>query len=87
MKAELEIDMYIDIGSKGVNYGLYFGDACMPAYESEQSWEEIVDRTVGYHVVPLSETIGTRDLKELEKLADRLDDIAILIRKKIEKYR
>ena len=86
MKAEIDVDMYIDVESSGIKYGLYFGDSCEPACETVESWEDIVKRTVEYHIIPLSETLDPYGKEELEKVASGLENFANLIRKEIKTY-
>jgi hypothetical protein len=57
MKAELEIELYADVEPEGILRALYLGQACEPNFEGVETWEEIVERNIEYHLVPGSNTI------------------------------
>ena len=87
MKAELELDVCIEVEPEGINRLLFIGQACEPNYESFDSWEEIVERTIGYHLVPGSNTIRQADVEQLEKTIAGLEHAVALFREKIEQHK
>ena len=86
MKAEIEIDVYGDISAEGIRRSLYIGDACEPAFEDVESWEEIVERDIGYYIIPGSNTISPTDLIELDKTVAGLEHAIALIRMKMANF-
>ena len=87
MKAELEIDVYADVEPEGIARALYLGEACEPNFEGVESWEEIVERNIGYHLVPGSNTILPADIEQLEKTIAGLEHAVNLFRDKIEHHK
>jgi hypothetical protein len=88
MKAELEIDMYTDVEPDGIQRSLYIGEgSCEPLTFQLESWEEIVERTIGYYRIPNDDTIAPGDAEELEKIAAGLEKAAALFREKIEQHK
>ena len=81
MKAEIEIDMYTDISAEGIQRTLYVGDSD-GAYEDVESWEEIVERNIGYHTIP-DNTISPMELIELDKTVAGLEYALALFRTKM----
>lgn len=87
MKAELEIDLYADVEPEGITRALYLGQSCEPNYESLDTWEEIVERNIGYYLVPGSNTIRPADVEQLEKTIAGLEHAIKLFREKIEQHK
>jgi hypothetical protein len=88
MKTEIEIDVCADVEVKGLSRSLYLGEgACEPAFEDVESWEEIVERNIGYYICPGSETISSVDMKELEKTVAGLEHAIVLFKEKMEQYK
>ena len=87
MKAELEIGVYADVEPEGITRELYLGEAFEPNFEGVESWEEIVERTIGYHLVPGSNTIRPADIEQLEKTIAGLEHAVNLFRDKIEQHK
>ena len=87
MKAELEIDVYADVAPEGIIRALYFGTACDANFERVETWEEIVEGNIGYHLVPGSNTIRPGDVKQLEKTIAGLEHAIKLFREKIEQHK
>lgn len=87
MKAELEIDLYADVEPEGIVRSLFLGEACDPNFEGVESWEEIVERNIEYHLVPGSNTISSVDVEQLEKIVAGLEHAIALFRKKIEQHK
>ena len=87
MKAELELDVCIEVEPEGISRLLFIGQACEPNYESFDSWEEIVERTIGYHLVPGSNTIRQADVEQLEKTIAGLEHAVALFKEKIEQHK
>lgn len=88
MKTEIEIDMYADLEPEGIIRALYLGEgACEPAFEATESWEEIVERNIGYYIRPGLETISSVDMKELEKRVAGLEHAIVLFKEKMEQYK
>ena len=86
MKAEIEIDVYADISAEGIRRSLYISDACEPAFEDVESWEEIVERNIGYYIIPVSNTISPTDLIELDKTVAGLEHAIALFRMKMGNF-
>ena len=87
MKAELEIDVYADVEPEGITRALYLGTACEPNFEGVETWEEIVERNIGYHLVPGSNTIRSADVELLEKTIAGLEHAIALFREKIAQHK
>ena len=87
MKAELEIDVYADVEPEGITRALYLGTACEPNFEGVEPWEEIVERNIGYYLVPGSNTIRPADVEQLEKTIAGLEHAIKLFRDKIEQHK
>jgi len=87
MKAELEIDLYADVEPEGIIRALYLGTACEPNFEGVESWEEIVERNIGYYLVPGSNTIRPGDVEQLEKTIAGLEHAIALFREKIAQHK
>lgn len=82
MKTEIEIDMYADISAEGITRALYLGEACEPNFEGLETWEEIVERNIGYHTIP-DNTISPMELIELDKTVAGLEYALALFRTKM----
>jgi hypothetical protein len=88
MKTEIEIDMYADLKPEGIRRELYIGEgACEPVFEDEESWEEIVERNIGYYIVPLTNKIRQDDMEELEKRVAGLEHAIALFKEKMEEHK
>lgn len=88
MKTEIEVDVYADLEPEGIIRAIYLGEgACEPAFEGVESWEEIVERNIGYYIRPGSETISSVDMKQLEKTVAGLEHAIALFREKMEQYK
>ena len=88
MKTEIEIDMYADVEPEGIIRAIYLGEgACEPAFEGVESWEEIVERNIGYYIRPGLETISSVDMEELQKRVAGLEHAIALFREKMEQYK
>ena len=88
MKAEIEIDMYVDLEPEGIRRALYIGEgACEPELEALDTWEEIIERNIGYYIRPITKTISSYDLEELEKIAAGMEQAIALFKAKIEEYK
>ena len=86
MKTEIEIDVYADISAEGIERSLYIGDACEPNFEGLETWEEIVERNIGYYIIPGSNTISPADLIELDKTVAGLEHAIALFRMKMGNF-
>ena len=84
MKTEIELDLYADVEPEGIVRSVYFGEACEPALESRESWQEIVERNVGYYIRPNEGTISSADLKQLEKTVAGMENAVALLRAKMQ---
>ena len=87
MKIEIDIDVYADISAEGIERSLYIGDECEPNFEHVESWEEIVERNIGYYIIPGSNTISPADLIELDKTVAGLEHAILLFKEKKEQYK
>lgn len=87
MKAEIEIDMYADVEPEGLRRSLYIGDACEPAFEVTESWEEMVERNIGYYIRPGLKTISHVDMKELEERVAGMEHAIALFKEKMEEHK
>lgn len=88
MKTLIEVDVFADVHPEGIERSLYLGEgACEPAFEDVESWEEIVERNIGYYIRPGLETISSVDMEELEKTVAGLEHAIALFKKKMEKYK
>jgi DNA-binding MurR/RpiR family transcriptional regulator len=88
MKAEIEIDMYVDLEPEGIRRELYIGEgACEPELESLDTWEEIIERNIEYYIRPIDKTISSYDMEGLEKIVAGMEQAVALFKEKIEEYR
>jgi hypothetical protein len=87
MKAELEIELYADVEPEGILRALYLGQACEPNFEGVETWEEIVERNIEYHLVPGSNTIRSADVERLEKTIAGLEHAIALFKEKIAQHK
>ncbi len=87
MKIEIDIDVYADISAEGIERSLYIGDECEPNFEHVESWEEIVERNIEYHIRPGLGTISPDEMKELEKIVAGLEHAIVLFKEKMEQYK
>ena len=88
MKTEIEIDVCADIEVEGISRSLYLGEgACEPAFEDVESWEEIVERNIGYYVHPLTNKIRQADMEELQKRIAGLEHAIALFKEKMEEHK
>ena len=88
MKTEIEVDLYADVEPEGIMRGLYLGEgSCEPSFEGVESWEEIVERNIGYYIRPGLETISSVDMEELEKTVAGLEHAIALFGEKMEQYK
>ena len=88
MKASIEVDMYADVTPEGIIRSVYIGEgACEPAFESTESWVEIVERNIEYHIRPGLGTISSDEMKELEKIVAGLEHAIVLFKEKMEQYK
>ena len=86
MKIEIDIEVYADISAEGIERSLYIGDACEPNFEGLETWEEIVERNIGYYIIPGSNTISPADLIELDKTVAGLEHAIALFRLKMGNF-
>ena len=86
MKTEIEVEVYADISAEGIERSLYIGDACEPNFEGLETWEEIVERNIGYYIIPGSNTISPADLIELDKTVAGLEHAIALFRMKMGNF-
>ena len=88
MKAEIEIDMYVDLEPEGIRRALYIGEgACEPELEALDTWEEIIERNIGYYIRPITNKISPGEMEELEKIAAGLEHAIALFKAKIEEHK
>lgn len=86
MKFEVEVDMYADIYPEGIKRSVFIGDTCEPCFEQMESWQDIIDRNVGYYVRPISKTISAEDLEELNQTLKGFETAAKMLKKTIKAY-
>ena len=87
-KRIIEIDVCADIEVDGIRRSLYLGEGvCEPAFEDVESWEEMVERNIGYYIRPGSETISSVDMEELQKSIAGLERAIALFKEKMEEYK
>lgn len=87
MVAQIEIDVCADVEAAGISRSLYLGEgACEPAFEDVESWEEIVERNIGYYVNPLTNKIRQGDMEELQERIAGLEYAITLFKKAMEEY-
>lgn len=85
MKTEIEIDVYVDVEPDGLTSELYIGDgACEPAFTGLETWEEIIERNIGYYIVPGSGKIRPGDTEEVNKIIVGMEDAIALFKKRLE---
>jgi hypothetical protein len=86
MKAEIEVDMYIELEPEGLTRSLYLGDDCEPTFTAKDSWEEIIERNIEYYRIPGSNEISTADLKALKTLVKGLKQAAKKFENRIKEF-
>ena len=85
---DIDIDLYADLDPEGIIREIYVGEeACQPTFEGVESWEDIVERNVGYYVRPGLKTISPLDMEELEKKVAGLEHAITLFKEKMEQYK
>ena len=88
MKAQIEVDMYIDLEPQGIRRALYIGEgACEPELEDLDSWEEIIERNIGYYIRPVENKISQGDMEDLEKIVAGMEQAVALFKEKLEEYK
>jgi hypothetical protein len=85
VKTEIEIDVYADVVPEGISRSLWIGDVDEPDVELVESWEDIVERVIGYYVIPSSNTISPQDLIELDETVAGLELAVAQFRQKMAK--
>ena len=85
-KRIIEIDVCADIEVDGICRALYLGEG-EPAFEEVESWEEMVERNVGYYVNPITNKIWQADMEELQKRIAGLEHAIALFKEKMEEYK
>ena len=85
MKTEIEVDVFADVEVEGISRSLYLGEgACEPAFEDVESWEEIIERNIGYYIVPGSGKISPGDAEEVNKIIVGMEGAIALFKKRLE---
>lgn len=88
MVTEIEIDMCADIEVDGISRSLYLGErSCEPVFEDLESWEEMIERNIGYYIRPDTGTISSVDMKELQERVAGLEHAVVLFKEKLEQYK
>ena len=88
MKAQIEVDMYVDLEPQGIRRALYIGEgACEPELEDLDSWEEIIERNIGYYIRPVENKISQGDMEDLEKIVAGMELAVALFKEKLEEYK
>ena len=83
MKTEIEVEVYADISAEGIEQSCYIGE---DNFEDVESWEEIIERNIGYYIIPGSNTISPADLIELDKTVAGLEHAIALFRMKMGNF-
>ena len=83
MKTEIEVEVYADISAEGIERSCYIGE---DNFEDVESWEEIIERNIGYYIIPGSNTISPADLIELDKTVAGLEHAIALFRTKMGNF-
>ena len=77
--------MFADVEVEGISRSLYLGEgACEPAFEDVESWEEIIERNIGYYIVPGSGKIRPGDAEEVNKIIVGMEGAIALFKKRLE---
>ena len=87
MKAEIEVDMYVELQPEGFTRSLYIGDDCEPTFSVTDSWEEVIERNIEYYLIPGSNKIDDADLKQLEALVKGLKTCVKKFEKRIKEFK
>ena len=83
MKIEIDIEVYADISAEGIERSCYIGE---DNFEDVESWEEIIERNIGYYIIPGSNTISPADIIELDKTVAGLEHAIALFRTKMGNF-
>tara|TARA_X000001382_G_scaffold7081_1_gene5449 strand:+ start:30 stop:302 length:273 start_codon:yes stop_codon:yes gene_type:complete len=83
MKTEIEVEVYADISAEGIERSCYIGE---DNFEDVESWEEIIERNIGYYIIPGSNTISPADIIELDKTVAGLEHAIALFRTKMGNF-
>ncbi len=86
MKVEIDLDMSVDIEPRGLSQTLYVSDSCEPAFEVNESWEDLVKRTMEYYILPGNELMRSDDLESLKDMVIGLEYGVSLFKEKIRYY-
>ena len=78
--------MYTDLTAEGIQRELYIGRDEEAYTVDNESWEQIVERNIGYHVVPHRNIIRAEDMKHLEELVVGLERAIALFKKKMKEH-
>lgn len=87
MQVKLDVDVYADLEPTGIYRSLYIGDNCEPCFHHVDTWEEVVERQIAYHVVPGVNTIRNADADDLLQIAAGLEKAASLLKNRVEEMR
>ena len=87
MKTEIDIDLYAGLEHDGISQCLYLGDAGEPTFENLVTWEEIVEREIGYRISPSTETIPPPEMKNLEEIVAGLENAILMFKAKMEEFK
>lgn len=86
MKTEMVVEVVADIDPKGIFRALYLGETCEPTFEDVESWEEIIQRNIGYYLHPVAKTINPEEMKGLKQTVAGLERAVEIFKQKIEEH-
>lgn len=88
MKAEIEVDVYVDVEPEGLTRSLYIGEgACEPEFTALETWEEVIERNLEYYIVPGSGKIRPGDAEQINKIIVGMEGAIALFKKRLEEMR
>ena len=86
MKISVDVDVFTDVEEEGITHEVYLQDDCEPSFASVNTWEEIIERNVGFYIIPYDGSICPEDLKILKKKVKGLKRAVKLFENRIKNF-
>jgi len=84
-KINVYVDVDVDVEPEGLTRSLYIGEsACEPEFTALETWEELVERNLGYYIVPRSNKIRSHDAEQLNQIIVGMEGAIALFKKRLE---
>lgn len=86
MKIEIDIDVHTDIQEEGISREIFVAHDYESSSTTIDTWEQIIESNIGYHIIPYDGSICPEDLKELKNKVKGLKRAAELFEKRIKQF-